>query len=151
MSMDSLNQSIGDDLADTEYTHPGKAWNGLRRKARWEVDGMPPLQSFTFELNVLRTLLRNPVAYLYLDKWLVLDANRYQSAKRVARAALREGHSSDSVVQLLLKTHADYAPPGYHFIPYFANEIVKNEGIAQKTWVMYPGGRKGCRIIGVCA
>lgn len=134
-----------------EYVRPQRPWVGLRRKARWEVDGLPPLQSFDRELNVLRALLRKPTRNLRICRHSTLDKNRWLAAERVARIALRAGDSPAAVSAMLIETHATFAAADYFFTPYCAKEIVESEMNTPRKCVIHPGGGKWPRIIGVCS
>lgn len=149
MSLPIAKDSAVEDLMSLAYVHPIKPWVHLRRQARWQVDGLPPLQTFDFELNMLRALLRKPTRDLYLSRHFVLDQNRWFAAERVARSALRDGCTPEDTSKLLQRTHSDFAPPDYLFCSQFAEEIVEAQTIALKKWVIYPGGAKGCRIVGI--
>lgn len=148
-----MNPSTGKGLGGCrlealEYAVPDRPWQGMRGQRRWQVDGLPPLQSLTLELNVFRALLRNPARHLHLSRHHTLTKNRWLAGERVAKAALRDGHSTDAIAHLLSETLAEFAPPDFEYTAGCAASVVQTVLNAPRTWVVHPGNSKCPRIVG---
>lgn len=155
-----MNPSTGRGLVGTalqlpEYAVPDRPWRGLRRQRHWQIDGLPALQALELELNVFRALLRararTPARHLLLSRHYTLTKNRWLASERVAKAALRDGHPSETVVELLADTLAEFAPPDFEYTPECATRVVQSVLNAPRQWVIHPGRNGWLRIIGSVA
>lgn len=121
----------------------------MHHRRRRQIDGLPPLQSFCLELNVFRALLRDPANHLRLSRHYTLSKNRWFSAERVAKVALRDGYTTEAVIGLLAETLAEFAPAEFEYTPSCVAEVVKSVLNPPRKWVIHPGNSRWPRTIGV--
>lgn len=125
----------------------GVPFKNTRRLRKYQVDGLPPLESLDYEVAVLRALILMPSPELLYSKNHTLNGHRMRSLERVARAALRAGHEPGAVVSFLLATTSHLNPGEFDITEDHASEVVNAEVNRPHRRVLGYAGPTATRVI----